>query len=327
MGKGSSGGIPGGLPDVIGRRGVFQSQSAVLGIVLAFIVAVVSALEPRFLSRNNIQNILQQTAVLGIASLGMNIVMISGGLDLSIGNNIALTACVITTLVSRNVPVGQAVLAGMLCAVGCGALNGLIIVKSRGFPFIITLGTMTIFNGVALVITNGESHSLKGQFQFIGQGMIAHAPVSAVIWAVIACASFVVLRYSKFGRRLYMVGGNEKAAFFSGVKTNVTKFFVYTLNGFIVWIAAAVLVSRLGSAVPATGSGYELRSIAAVVIGGASLFGGRGTVPGCILGTVLMGIVSNSLNALKISYFYQGLILGVIIIGAAVASTLGEAKR
>jgi ribose/xylose/arabinose/galactoside ABC-type transport system permease subunit len=111
------------------------------------------------------------------------------------------------------------------------------------------------------------------------------------------------------------------------VKTNVTKFFVYALNGFIVWIAAAVLVSRLGSAVPATGSGYELRSIAAVVIGGASLFGGRGTVPGCILGTVLMGIVSNSLNALKISYFYQGLILGVIIIGAAVASTLGEAKR
>lgn len=327
MDKDAPGEASRGMSGVAGFRGALKSQNAVLGIVLAVIVAAVSLIEPRFLSKNNIRNILQQTAVLGITSLGMHIVMISGGLDLSIGNNIALAACVITTLASRNVPVGRAVPAGMVCAIACGALNGVIVVKSKGFPFIITLGTATIFNGAALVITNGESHSLKGQFQFIGQGMIAHVPVSAVIWAAIALASFAVLRYSKFGRRLTMMGGNEKAAFYSGVRTGASKFFVYTLNGFVVAVAATVLVSRLGSAVPATGAGYELRSIAAVVIGGASLFGGRGTVPGCLLGAVLMGIVSNSLNALKISYFYQGLILGVIIIGAAVASTIGESRR
>jgi ribose/xylose/arabinose/galactoside ABC-type transport system permease subunit len=309
------------------RKRRFLSQSVILGFVLLFIILVVTAVEPRFLSRANLLNILQQTAVLGIASLGMNMVMISGGLDLSIGNNIALTACVISTLVSQNYPVALAVLIGFVVALTCGLLNGVIIAKSGGFPFIITLGTMAIFNGIALVITRGESHSLMGRFQFLGQGRVGFIPVSTIIWAVLAVLTYLLLKYSKYGRQLFMIGGNEKAAFFSGIEVVKNKIAVYTVNGAIVGVAAIVLVSRLGSAVPATGSGYELRAIAAVVIGGASLFGGRGSVLGCLLGTVLMGIVSNALNALNVSYFYQGLILGVIIIGAAVVSTSGESRQ
>jgi ribose/xylose/arabinose/galactoside ABC-type transport system permease subunit len=305
----------------------FLSQNVILGFVLLFIVLIVTAMEPRFLSRANLSNIVQQTAVLGIASLGMNMVMISGGLDLSIGNNIALSACVISTLISQNQPVALSVLIGFTVAVACGVLNGVIIAKSGGFPFIITLGTMAIFNGIALVITKGESHSLMGRFQFVGQGSIGFIPVSALIWGTLAVVTFLVLTYSKFGRQLYIIGGNEKAAFFSGIEVVLNKIAVYTLNGGIVGVAAIVLVSRLGSAVPATGSGYELRVIAAVVIGGASLFGGRGSVLGCLLGTVLMGIVSNALNVLNVSYFYQGLILGIIIINAAVVSTIGESRR
>jgi ribose transport system permease protein len=303
------------------------SQNLVLAVVLFLISIIVTLAEPRFASLENIQNILQQTAVLGVVSLGMNLVMISAGLDLSVGRIIGLSTCVITTLVSQQMPVGLALLMGFLVALACGTLNGLLIAKSGGFPFIITLGTMTIYYGVALVITNGDSHSLMGSFQYIGQGKIALVPVSAFIWAVVAVFTHVLLKYAKFGRVLFVVGGNERAAFFSGVKVTGKKIAVYALNGAIMGVASIVLVSRLGSAVPATGSGYELRAIAAVVIGGASLFGGRGSVAGCLLGTLLMGIISNALNALNVSYFYQGLILGVVIIGAAVVSTWGESKR
>ena len=303
------------------------SQNLVLAIILFLIFLIVTLLEPRFASLENIQNIVQQTAVLGIVSLGMNLVMISAGLDLSVGRIIGLSTCVITTLVSQDVSLGLSLLIGFFVAVACGTLNGLLIAKSGGFPFIITLGTMTIYYGIALVITNGESHSLMSTFQFIGQGKITFIPVSAFIWAVIAFFTHMLLKYAKFGRVLYVVGGNERAAFFSGIKVIGHKIAVYALNGAIVGIASIVLVSRLGSAVPATGSGYELRAIAAVVIGGASLFGGRGSVLGCLLGTLLMGIISNALNALNVSYFYQGLILGVVIIGAAVVSTWGESKR
>ena len=301
-------------------------QNALLGAVLLAIFGVVSVLEPTFASGRNLQNVLQQTAVLGIASLGMTALMISGGLDLSIGKVIGLSACIVTTLVSRGRSLPFALLAGFAAAVACGFINGMLIAKSGGYPFVITLGTMTVYGGVSLLITNGESHSLKSAFQFLGQGNLGIFPVSTLLWVLMAILAYFALRYSKFGRTLYMLGGNERAAFYSGVKIAVSKAAVYTLNGAIVGIASLVLVSRFGSAVPATGEGYELRAIAAVVIGGASLFGGRGSVIGCILGTILMGIISNALNALNVSYFYQGLILGVVIIGASIVSTWGGKK-
>jgi ribose transport system permease protein len=303
---------------------MLRNQSVVLAEILLIIFLIVSILEPRFISAINLQNILHQSAVLGIVSLGMNLLMISGGLDLSIGSTIGLTTCVITTLVSRGSPIAIALLAGCATAAVCGFLNGIIISKSKGFPFVITLGTMSVFYGIALVITEGRSHSLEGQFQMIGQKGIGIFPYSAMIWILIAILLYIILKYLKFGRTLYMLGGNEKAALLSGVNVNKTKVLVYTLNGIIIAIASLVFVSRLGSAVPLTGGGYELRAIAVVVIGGASLFGGKGSILGCILGAILLSIISNALNTLHVSYFYQGIVLGAIIIVSAVISTSGE---
>jgi len=306
------------------KRLLLRNQSIVLAEILIIIFVVVSILEPRFVSPINIQNILHQSAVLGIVSLGMNLLMISGGLDLSIGTAIGLTTCVITTMVSRGVPLPAALITGCLVAAACGLLNGLIIAKSRGFPFVITLGTMSIFYGIALVITEGRSHSLAGQFQAIGQRGLGILPYSTVIWIFLAVVLFLGLKHLKLGRTLYMLGGNEKAALLSGVNVEKTRILIYTINGIIVALASLVFVSRLGSAVPVTGTGYELRAIAVVVIGGASLFGGRGSTLGCILGAILLSIISNALNTLHVSYFYQGIVLGTIIIVSAIISTSGE---
>ena len=305
----------------------FINKNVILIYILLALIIIVSLYDPKFLSKSNIQNLMQQISVLGILSLGMNILMISGGLDLSIGMNISLSLCTITVLFSKGINLFLALLIGFFISVFCGFVNGIIIAKSNGLPFVITLGTMSIFNGIALVITGGESYSISGKFTYIGQGKIWIFPVSIIIFFIILILTFIILNMSKLGRLIFAIGGNEKAAYFSGIKVDRVKILLYTLNGIIVGLAALVLLSRLGSAVPATGSGYELRTIAAVVIGGTSLFGGSGGVLGCFLGITLMGIISNALNMLNVSYFYQGTILGIIIIFAAVISTIFENKR
>ncbi len=303
------------------------NKNIILVYVLFFIIIIVSLYDRNFISISNISNIMQQISVLGILSLGMNLLMISGGLDLSIGMNISLSLCTITVLFSRGLNLYFCLLTGFLISVFCGFLNGLIISKSKGLPFVITLGTMSVFNGLALVITGGESFSIGGRFNYIGQAKIWIFPISIIIFFLVLILTYIILNLSKLGRLIFAVGSNEKAAYFSGIKVDNVKILLYTLNGVIVGIAGLVLLSRLGSAVPVTGAGYELRTIAAVVIGGASLFGGRGSIFGCFLGITLMGIISNALNMLKVSYFYQGTILGIIIIFAAIISTSFESKK
>ena len=305
---------------------LISNKNIVLIFILLIIIAVVTFYDPRFISRSNIQNIMQQISVLGIVSLGMNILMISGGLDLSVGMNISLSVCVITVLFNNGFSLALSIITGFLVSILCGFVNGVVIAKSHGLPFVITLGTMSIFNGIALVITNGESRSLGGNFTYIGQGKIGILPISTIIFLLVLILTYIILNITKLGRLIYAIGGNEKAAYFSGIKVDRVKMLLYTLNGIIIGVASLVLISRLGSAVPATGSGYELRSIAAVVIGGTSLFGGRGNVLGCFLGITLMGVISNALNILNVSYFYQGTILGLVIIIAAVISTIFERK-
>ena len=168
------------------------------------IFLVVSLIEPKFISKDNLQNILKQLSVLGILSLGTNLLMISGGLDLSIGSIIGLASCVITVLVSQNFNLPFSIVIGFLVAITCGLLNGVIIAKSGGFPFIITLGMMSIYSGIALVITNGESHSLLGKFQYLGQGSIGFFPIITVVLAAVAIFTYLLLKYSKFGRNRHI---------------------------------------------------------------------------------------------------------------------------
>jgi ribose transport system permease protein len=316
-------------PGLVGalREGRFRNQSLFLLLVIVTISFFISITNVQFISSRNILNILQQTSVTGIVTIGMGMVLISGGIDLSVGAMISLTCSVVAKLIVSGVNPWVAPLIGLAVATLCGFTNGLIISKTRCAPFIITLGMLSVYQGIALVVTRGRIVNLSGQFDFMGRPLFSFVPAYVLLFLAICVVFYVILNYSRYGRRVYAMGGNEEAAFLSGIKVDNYKLRVYSLNGFVVGIAALVLLSRLGSANPVMGNGYELQSIAAAVIGGTALDGGRGSVVGCFLGVLLLGIISNSLNILGVSPFYQNIVLGVIIVFAVVMSNLGRGKR
>jgi ribose transport system permease protein len=309
------------------REGRFRSQSLFLLLVIVVISIVISITNVQFISSRNVLNILQQISVTGIVTIGMGMVLISGGIDLSVGAMISLTCAVVAKLIVTGMNPWVAAPIGLALATLCGFANGLIISKTRCAPFIITLGMLSVYQGIALVVTRGRIVNLSGQFDFMGRPLFSFVPAYVLVFLTICVIFYVILNYSRYGRRIYAMGGNEEAAYLSGIKVDNYKLRVYSLNGLVVGIAALVLLSRLGSANPVMGNGYELQSIAAAVIGGTTLEGGRGSVVGCFLGVLLLGIISNSLNILGVSPFYQNIVLGAIIVIAVVMSNLGRGKR
>jgi ribose transport system permease protein len=309
------------------REGRFRSQSLFLLLVIVVISIVISITNVQFISSRNVLNILQQISVTGIVTIGMGMVLISGGIDLSVGALISLTCAVVAKLIVTGMNPWVAAPIGLALATLCGFANGLIISKTRCAPFIITLGMLSVYQGIALVVTRGRIVNLSGQFDFMGRPLFSFVPAYVLVFLTICVIFYVILNYSRYGRRIYAMGGNEEAAYLSGIKVDNYKLRVYSLNGLVVGIAALVLLSRLGSANPVMGNGYELQSIAAAVIGGTTLEGGRGSVVGCFLGVLLLGIISNSLNILGVSPFYQNIVLGAIIVIAVVMSNLGRGKR
>ena len=309
------------------REGRFRNQSLFLLLVIVVISIFISITNVQFISSRNILNILQQISVTGIVTIGMGMVLISGGIDLSVGAMISLTCAVVAKLIVSDVNLWVAAPIGLAVATLCGFTNGLIISKTRCAPFIITLGMLSVYQGIALVVTRGRIVNLGGQFDFMGRPLFSIIPAYVLVFLAICVIFYVILNYSRYGRRIYAMGGNEEATYLSGIKVDNYKLRVYSLNGLVVGIAALVLLSRLGSANPVMGNGYELQSIAAAVIGGTTLDGGRGSVIGCFLGVLLLGIISNSLNILGVSPFYQNIVLGVIIVFAVVMSNLGRGKR
>jgi ribose transport system permease protein len=316
-------------PGLLGalRDGKYSNQSLFLLLVIVTISVFISVTNIQFISSRNILNILQQISVVGIVSMGMAMVLISGGIDLSVGAIISLTCSLVAKLIVMDVNVWVAVLIGLAAATLCGFINGLIISKTGCAPFIITLGTLSIFQGTALVVTSGRIVNLSGQFDFLGRAHFSFVPTYVLVFLVVCVIFYIILNYSRYGRRIYAMGGNEEATYLSGIKVDRYKLRVYSLNGFVVGIASLVLLSRLGSGNPVMGNGYELQSIAAAVIGGVTLDGGRGSVVGCFLGVLLLGIISNSLNILGVSPFYQNMVLGAIIVFAVIMSNLGKGKR
>jgi ribose/xylose/arabinose/galactoside ABC-type transport system permease subunit len=315
-------GLVGGL-----REGRFRNQSLLLLLVIVTIGIFISITNVAFISSRNILNILQQVSVTGIVTIGMGMVLISGGIDLSVGAMISLTCSVVAKLIVSGMNPWLAAPIGLAVATLCGFTNGLIISKTRCAPFIITLGMLSVYQGIALVVTRGRIVNMSGQFDSMGRPLFSFVPAYVLVFLAICVIFYVILKYSRYGRRIYAMGGNEEAAFLSCIKVDNYKLRVYSLNGFVVGIAALVLLSRLGSANPVMGNGYELQSIAAAVIGGTTLDGGRGSVVGCFLGVLLLGIISNSLNILGVSPFYQNIVLGAIIVIAVVMSNLGRGKR
>ncbi|UCD49452.1 MAG: ABC transporter permease [Phycisphaerales bacterium] len=292
------------------------------GLLIAFaaICIILSLLSPAFLTAQNGINVLRQISINAILALGVTYVILTGGIDLSLGSVVAVTGVLAATLAHPGTsPQIVPVAAGILVGVLIGALNGLVITRFRVAPFIVTLGMMTIARGGALILSKGRPVSnLSDAFNFIGNGSVLGIPVPVLILAGVFLVSHFLLRQTTFGRYVYAVGGNEEAARASGIGTHKIKIACYSICAGLAGLAGIVQASRITTGQPNAGISYELDAIAAVVIGGTSLSGGIGGVTGTVLGALLIGTLNNGLDLLNVSSYYQQVIKGLIIIGAVI---------
>jgi ribose/xylose/arabinose/galactoside ABC-type transport system permease subunit len=299
----------------------------VVAIVLESIFFAVYA--PQFLSLPNILNIALSIAITGILAVGMTAVILTGGIDLSVGSVAALAGIVAAMVAASGAP--GAVALGAAAAVGVGlavgVFNGLMVARFRVPPFVVTLAMLTICRGLAFVITDGRSVSdLPPGFGFFGQSRLLGVPVPVWLMLFVFAAGWFVLKRMTFGRYVYAVGGNREAAFLAGVNIKGVTLLVYVLNGLLVGLAGLVLASRLGAGVPNAGNQYELDVIAAVVVGGTSLNGGRGSVIATLWGAVFIGVLNNGLNLANIDPYTQRIALGVVILLAVLADQLNKTR-
>lgn len=289
------------------------------GIYFVFIILLIilSIASPAFLSSRNLINLLRQTSIVGIVAAGMTFVIISGGIDLSVGSVMALSSVVACSLSNKVVayPLAVALLIGLLIGIACGVFNGFVINKWKIAPFIATLSMMIIARGIILVYTNGDSvKNLTPGYKFIGQGTVVGIPVPIIIFAAVVIISIYFMTSTRFGRYVYAIGGNENATIVSGVNVPYTKVIIYAISGLTSAIGGIVLSSRIATGQPTLGEGYELDAIAAVVIGGTSLSGAIGKVQGTLIGALLIGSLNNGLDMLNVSSYFQQIIKGAIII-------------
>lgn len=291
-----------------------------LGLVVALVGlgAVLAVLRPQFLTWANLITVARQISINGILAVGATYVLLTGGVDLSLGSVVALSGVVAASLAHPGqYPLVVPVAAGVLTGLGCGLVNGLVITLGRVAPFIVTLGMMTAARGLALVLSQGRPVSnLSNGFARLAGGDLAGVPYPVLILLGVAVLSGVFLRNIRLGRYLYAVGGNELAARACGLNVEAIKTFAYAVCGALAGLAGVVLASRITAGQPNAGLGYELDAIAAVVIGGTSLSGGVGGVTGTLLGALLMGVINNGLDLLNVSSYYQQIVKGVIIVGA-----------
>ena len=289
-----------------------------LAIALAVLMAVLSFLRPNFLNFANLVNLLRQISINGILAVGVTFVLLTGGVDLSLGSVVALSGVVAASFAHpAQYPVVVPVLLGIAAGALCGAANGAIVTRGRVAPFIATLGMMTAARGLALLFSRGMPVSnLSPAFTRIGGGGFGPLPLPVLILAAVAILSWVLLSRMRLGRYIYAVGGTENAARASGLHVRTVKLTAYCLCGGLTGLAGVVLASRITTGQPNAGMGYELDAIAAAVIGGTSLNGGTGGVGGAILGALLIGAINNGLDLLNVSSYYQQVVKGMIIVGA-----------
>ena len=289
-------------------KSLAREMGPLIGLVLLFIVLAV--LNNDFIDPSNLRNLLRQVSINALIAFGMTFVILTGGIDLSVGSILALA------IASGMSPEVSMVLAAVL-GIGLGLVNGVIIAYGRLVPFIATLATMTIYRGTTLVFTDGNPISgfeTDSFFHALGQGYLLGIPVPAIVMLITFAILYLVLGKTPLGRHTYAVGGNEKVSFISGIKINKVKIFAYALSGLLCAVAGAILTSRLNSAQPTAGTGYELDAIAAVALGGTSMSGGKGSVSGTLVGALIIATLNNGLNILNVSSFYQQVVKGIVIL-------------
>ena len=278
---------------------------------------MVTFLNTNFISPTNLLNLLRQVSVNALIAFGMTFVIITGGIDLSVGSTLALSGALTAGILAAGVPPIVAIFAGLLIGAALGLLNGIVITKGKVAPFIATLATMTIFRGLTLVYTEGNpitGFSDDFTFLFFGRGYLFGIPFPVVLMAIAFGILFVLLHKMTFGRKTFAIGGNENASYIAGIKSDRVKYTVYAISGMMSALAGLILTSRLNSAQPTAGTAYELDAIAAVVIGGTSLAGGKGRIVGTLIGALIIGTLNNGLNLLGVSSFYQQVVRGIVII-------------
>ena len=278
---------------------------------------VLWAATPHFLTVSNLLNVLEQTALNAVVAAGMTFVIISGGIDLSVGSVLALSGIALGQALDAGMPAPLAIALALAVGLACGLVNGLLITAGRLPPFIATLGMMSVARGAALMLAEGRPISGFGEgFRALATERVLMIPAPVLITALIYAVSHFALTQTVFGRATYAIGGNEEAARLSGVRVRFHKTAIYGVAGLMSAAAAVVLTARLNSAQPTAGTMYELDAIAATVIGGTSLLGGEGSLVGTLIGALIMGVLRNGLNLLNVSSFVQQVVIGVVIIGA-----------
>ena len=320
------------LRAVIGEYGAF--------IALAALLIILSLISPEFRQPSNLLNLLRQASFNGLIAVGMTCVILSDGIDLSVGSTFALSAVVCAELLMAGVPAGAAIVLSLIVGTLLGAVSGLLVTKGRLQPFIATLITMTAYRGLAMIITDGKPISrlaanINGEggaflFKFIGKGNLAFTfdpnikvPVPAIILVLVFAVFYFLLNRTSFGRRIYATGSNEKCATLVGVNTTRVKIVVYSISGFLAALAGLIMISRVDSAQPTLGSGYELDAIAAVALGGTSMSGGRGKIIGTVAGVLIIAALNNGLNIMEVTSYYQDVIKAIVILVAV----LSDSKR
>ena len=298
-------------------------------IALVIVCAGLALLSPDFLTISNVFDVMRQVSINAVLAFGMTLAILLGGIDLSVGSILAVSSVLIALMMKAGYAAGPAIAVGLLAGAAMGAVNGLVIAKGRVAPFIATLGMMTLLRGVALVLSQGSPISgfSSNFFAMLGGGYLASLIPLPVVWMLMLFALFwFLLSRTVFGRHVYATGGNVEAAALSGVKTDRVQILVYGLSGVMSAVAGVILTSRLDSAQPTAGDGYELDAITAVVLGGTSLAGGRGWIFGTLVGALLIGVLNNGLNLLGVSAFYQQVIKGTVILLAVLLDRVQKSE-
>ncbi|MDT3994775.1 ribose ABC transporter permease [Mammaliicoccus sp. H-M34] len=286
-----------------------------IGLIL--LIVVISIMNSAFLDLSNLLNLLRQVSINGLIAFGMTFVILTGGIDLSVGSILALSSAFTAILITSGLDPIVALIVGVLGGFLLGVFNGILVTFGSMAPFIATLATMTIFRGLTLVVTDGNPITNLGDsymFQLFGKGYFFGIPVPAVTMIIVFIVLAIILQKTTFGRHTYAIGGNEVASKISGIKVNRVKILIYGISGLMSALAGAILTSRLNSAQPTAGTSYELDAIAAVVLGGTSLTGGKGRIVGTLIGVLIIGVLNNGLNLLGVSSFYQQVVKGIVIL-------------
>lgn len=292
-------------------------------IILVLLCVVLAFTAPNFLEMSNLLNVLKQVSINGVLAAGMTLVILTGGIDLSVGAIVALSGVVSVMISQAGVHPLVSISAGLLVGAFFGLVNGFFTAKTKLPSFIVTLGSFTYVRGLAYVISGGYPIVVESDlFKFLGAGRLFLIPTPIYIMVIVYIGMFFVLKYTMFGRHVYAIGGSEEAARLTGIKVERTLMKVYSLSGLLAGLAGVVLAGRLFSGQPTAGLGYELDAIAAVILGGTSLTGGVGRIQGTIIGVLIMGVISNGLTLMDVGYYWQLVVKGGVIIAAVLIDRL-----